>query len=99
MTGSRELLEAMPRHDTAHAALLADFLDIICGASVRPEDPPVPQQVEQLPPAFKETLALHIDAQRRAGAVFLFESSWEKPHSGHATRQSPEIHSPPALAD
>jgi hypothetical protein len=27
------------------------------------------------PAAFKETLALHIDAQRRAGAVFLFESS------------------------
>ena len=29
MTGSRELLEALPRHDTAHAALLTDILDII----------------------------------------------------------------------
>ncbi len=27
MTGSPELLEAMPRHETAHAALLADILD------------------------------------------------------------------------
>ena len=29
MTGSRELLEALPRHETAHAALLADILDIL----------------------------------------------------------------------
>jgi LuxR family transcriptional regulator, maltose regulon positive regulatory protein len=48
MTGSRELLEALPRHETAHAALLADVLDIMRGATVRPADPPVPQQVEQL---------------------------------------------------
>ena len=32
-------------------------------------------RVVPFPAAFKETLALHIDAQRRAGAVFLFESS------------------------
>ena len=29
MTKSRELLEALPRHQTAHAALLADILDIM----------------------------------------------------------------------
>ena len=46
-----------------------------------------------------ETLALHIDAQRRAGAVFRFESSWKKPYSGHATHQSLEIYSRLALAD
>ena len=28
MTGSRELLEAIPRHETAHAALLTDILDV-----------------------------------------------------------------------
>src|SRR3984957_5599859 len=40
MTGSRELLEALPRHETAHAALLTDILDIIYGSSVTPgEDP------------------------------------------------------------
>jgi len=33
MTGSAELLEALPRHDTAHAALLADILDILHGSS------------------------------------------------------------------
>jgi LuxR family maltose regulon positive regulatory protein len=47
-TGSRELLETLPRHETAHAALLANILDIMRGASVRHEDPPVRQQVEQL---------------------------------------------------
>ena len=40
VTGSRELLEAMPRHDTAHAALLLDILDVTRGASVPAEGPP-----------------------------------------------------------
>ncbi|HEY1004412.1 MAG TPA: AAA family ATPase [Streptosporangiaceae bacterium] len=31
MTGSRELLEALPRHQTAHAALLTDMLDLLSG--------------------------------------------------------------------
>ena len=33
VTGSRELLEALPRHETAHAALLADILDVLQGSS------------------------------------------------------------------
>jgi LuxR family maltose regulon positive regulatory protein len=33
MTGSAELLEALPRHQTAHAALLADILDVLHGSS------------------------------------------------------------------
>jgi LuxR family maltose regulon positive regulatory protein len=33
MTGSGELLKAMPRHETAHAALLTDILDVIRGSS------------------------------------------------------------------
>ncbi|HEV2256702.1 MAG TPA: LuxR C-terminal-related transcriptional regulator [Streptosporangiaceae bacterium] len=32
MTGSAGLLEALPRHQTAHAALLADILDVLHGA-------------------------------------------------------------------
>jgi LuxR family transcriptional regulator, maltose regulon positive regulatory protein len=32
MTGARELLEALPRHETAHAALLADILDVMRGS-------------------------------------------------------------------
>ncbi len=39
------------------------------------------------PAAFKETLALHIDAQRRAGAAYLFESSWKKPYSDRGVRK------------
>jgi LuxR family maltose regulon positive regulatory protein len=33
VTGSRELLEALPRHETAHAALLADILAVLHGSS------------------------------------------------------------------
>jgi LuxR family transcriptional regulator, maltose regulon positive regulatory protein len=42
MTGSRELLEALPRHETAHAALLADILDVLHGSSVIPQEQPAP---------------------------------------------------------
>ena len=34
ITGARELLEALPRHETAHAALLAGTLDVLRGASL-----------------------------------------------------------------
>ena len=40
MTGSPELLEALPRHETAHAALLADILDVLRGSPVTPGDTP-----------------------------------------------------------
>ena len=36
MTGSRRLLETLPRHETAHAALVTDILDIMHGSSVPP---------------------------------------------------------------
>jgi LuxR family maltose regulon positive regulatory protein len=45
MTGSREFLEALPGHQTAHAALLADILDILHGSS------PVAKEQPSLPPA------------------------------------------------
>ena len=45
MTGSRELLEALPRHETAHAALLADILDVLHGSS------PAAKEQSSLPPA------------------------------------------------
>lgn len=38
------------------------------------------------PSSFKETLALHIDAQRAKAAAFLFESSWKKPYSTRGVR-------------
>ena len=39
------------------------------------------------PATFKETLALHIDAQKQAGASHLFESSWKKPYSDRGVRK------------
>ncbi len=45
MTGSAELLEALPRHQTAHGALLADILDVLHGSS------PAATEQSPLPPA------------------------------------------------
>ncbi len=50
MTGSRELLEALPQHQTAHAALLADILDVLHGSSPKADDQPPPQDAEELSP-------------------------------------------------
>jgi hypothetical protein len=51
MTGSAGLLEALPRHQTAHAALLADILDVLHGAS------PAARQQSSPPPAQGQTVA------------------------------------------
>ena len=48
MTGSRELLEAMPRHETAHAALLSDILDVMRGSSIPAGIEPSSAEIEQL---------------------------------------------------
>ena len=48
MTGSPELLEALPRHFTAHAALLADILDVMRGASLMPGEVPVATRGEEI---------------------------------------------------
>jgi LuxR family transcriptional regulator, maltose regulon positive regulatory protein len=51
MTGSRELLEALPQHETAHAALLADIRDVLRGSSpAAPQQSPLPT-AEELSPA------------------------------------------------
>ena len=50
MTGARELLEALPRHETAHAALLVAILDVLCGAPAATHDQ-LPLNVEKLSPA------------------------------------------------
>ena len=50
MTGSRELLEALPRHETAHAALLTDILDVLHGASLTAKDQSSWPQTEELSP-------------------------------------------------
>ncbi len=50
MTGSRELLEALPRHQTAHAALLADILDVLRGSSPAAGNQPPLLGVKELSP-------------------------------------------------
>jgi len=51
MTGSLELLEDMPRHETAHAALLADVLDVMRGTSMAASDEHSLAEIEQLSPS------------------------------------------------
>jgi LuxR family maltose regulon positive regulatory protein len=50
MTGSGELLEALPRHETAHAALLADIRDVIRGSSLAAKDQSSSSPAEELSP-------------------------------------------------
>jgi LuxR family maltose regulon positive regulatory protein len=50
MTGSRELIEALPRYQTGHAALLGDILDVLHGSSLAAkEEPPLPPAEELSP--------------------------------------------------
>ena len=51
MTGSLELLEAMPRHETAHMALLAGILQVMRGSSIAPGDEPSLAETGQLSPS------------------------------------------------
>jgi LuxR family transcriptional regulator, maltose regulon positive regulatory protein len=51
MTGAGELLEALPRHETAHAALLTDILDVVHGASLTANDQSSSPQTEELSPS------------------------------------------------
>ena len=44
-------------------------------------------RVVPFPESFKETLALHIDALRAKGAVYLFESSWKKAYTDRGVRK------------
>jgi LuxR family maltose regulon positive regulatory protein len=50
MTDARELLETLPRHETAHAALLTGILDIMDGASPAPSNQHSYPQPEELSP-------------------------------------------------
>jgi LuxR family maltose regulon positive regulatory protein len=51
MTGALELLEAIPRHKTAHAALLTAILDVMHGSSLAPAEHPSLAGIEQLSPS------------------------------------------------
>jgi LuxR family transcriptional regulator, maltose regulon positive regulatory protein len=51
MTGAGELLEALPQHETAHAALVADILDLVHGASLPAKDQTSSSQADELSPS------------------------------------------------
>jgi LuxR family transcriptional regulator, maltose regulon positive regulatory protein len=51
MTGAAELLEAVPRHQTAHAALLADILDVTRGRPLAARNQSASPPAEELSPS------------------------------------------------
>ena len=67
ITGSRELLEALPRHETAHAALLADIIDVLHGSSLMAPDQPSASLTEELSPTELESAAVSADQSVPAG--------------------------------
>jgi LuxR family maltose regulon positive regulatory protein len=51
MTGSGELLDALPRHETAHGALLADIADVLRGAPAPSAEGELLSPTEELSPS------------------------------------------------
>jgi LuxR family maltose regulon positive regulatory protein len=51
LTEAAELLDALPRHETAHSALLADILDVLHGTSATSPDGRPPAHREELSPS------------------------------------------------
>jgi LuxR family transcriptional regulator, maltose regulon positive regulatory protein len=51
MTGSAQLLETLPRHETAHAALCTDILDILHGSEPAAKARSAPSHAEELSPS------------------------------------------------
>jgi LuxR family maltose regulon positive regulatory protein len=51
MTAAGDLLETIPRHETTHAALLIDIVDVLHGASLTTTDVPPSPPTEELSPS------------------------------------------------
>jgi LuxR family maltose regulon positive regulatory protein len=51
MTGALKLLDAVPSHETAHAALVTDIAEVIRGSSIAPDYEPSPAEIEPLSPS------------------------------------------------
>ena len=56
MTGSRDLLAALPRHQTAHAALLTDILDLLHGPAAPAGDQRSARPADELSPGERRVL-------------------------------------------
>ena len=65
MTGSAGLLEALPRHQTAHAALLADILDVLHGSSPAAAEQPARPLAEFSPGELRVLRYLPTNLSRR----------------------------------
>jgi LuxR family maltose regulon positive regulatory protein len=50
MTASGDLVEAIPRHETHHASLIIDILDVLRGSSLTNRDLPLAPLTEDLSP-------------------------------------------------
>jgi LuxR family transcriptional regulator, maltose regulon positive regulatory protein len=51
LTEAAELLDVLPRHETAHAALLADIIDVLRGTSAPPTEPERLSRPDDLSPS------------------------------------------------
>jgi LuxR family transcriptional regulator, maltose regulon positive regulatory protein len=74
MTGSAELLETLPRHQTAHAALLADILDLVHGSSLAAKGQSASQLTEELSPGelrVMRYLPTNLSRSEIAGELFV----------------------------
>ena len=51
MTGALKLLDAVPSHESAHAALVTDIAEVIRGSSLAPDHEPSLAEIEPLSPS------------------------------------------------
>ena len=91
ITGSLKLLEAMPPHETAHAALVTDIVEIIRGSSIAPGNEPSPAEHRPTQPERAAGTAVPPDeplpAGDRQGAIGLGEHR-QHPHPQHLRQAS-----------
>jgi LuxR family maltose regulon positive regulatory protein len=82
---ARDLLERHPRHRTAHAALLANILDVLAGSPVRPRSPELVELTEELTESEIRVLRYlpsNLSAPEIAAEIFL-STSTVKTHMRH----------------
>ena len=85
MTPARDLLERHPRHRTAHAALLANILDVISGSSLparRNEGPDLEEELTDSEIRVLRYLPSNLSAPEIAAEIFL-STSTIKTHMRH----------------
>jgi LuxR family maltose regulon positive regulatory protein len=56
MAEAADLMEAVPRHETAHSALLAEIVDLVDGASAPGSDRDSPSLLDELSPSERRVL-------------------------------------------